>query len=207
MHGMKRNAADLAKEFESYALGDVQGLVLNHNGHLAELKSKIHMCLREGLVSTTGDAKATMQFDQYEKLIIVDKGVALFNWLDDIPFVNASEIGSIQMNTAIGPSFQVKSGKNTRINIMSQCHCGTQKQNRKAHAAMTSDSEEEAVEAAPSKRPCQAKGSLQKENMAPSESGNGKKSCTVQEEAQAVSTKKEGKGKDKAACQENTNNA
>ncbi|KAF8489858.1 hypothetical protein JB92DRAFT_2835985 [Gautieria morchelliformis] len=40
LHGMKRHTADLIKEFESYVLGDVEGLILNHNGHLAELLEK-----------------------------------------------------------------------------------------------------------------------------------------------------------------------
>ncbi|KAF8586500.1 hypothetical protein K439DRAFT_1659604 [Ramaria rubella] len=36
-----------------------------------------------------------MQYDRYEKLIMAEKGVELINWPDDIPFVNASEIGSM----------------------------------------------------------------------------------------------------------------
>ena len=77
---------------------------------MAELKSKIRTEIREGLgtisialklfsnlalVALTGDPKATMQYDRYEKLIVIDKGVQLINWPDDIPFVNASNIGSL----------------------------------------------------------------------------------------------------------------
>ena len=47
------------------------------------------------LVAITGDPKATMQYDRYEKLIVIDKGVELINWPEDIPFVNASNIGSL----------------------------------------------------------------------------------------------------------------
>ncbi|KAF8587115.1 hypothetical protein K439DRAFT_1614547 [Ramaria rubella] len=84
LHGMKKHTSDIAKEFESYVLSDVN-----------ELRSKICIKIREGLVSITGDAKAAMQYDRYEKLIVAEKGVELINWPDDIPFVNASEIGSM----------------------------------------------------------------------------------------------------------------
>ena len=36
-----------------------------------------------------------MQYDKYEKLIVVERGVELVNWPTDIPFVNASEITTI----------------------------------------------------------------------------------------------------------------
>ena len=36
-----------------------------------------------------------MQFDHYEKLIVVARGVKLVNWPNSVPFLNASEIGSI----------------------------------------------------------------------------------------------------------------
>ncbi|KAF8580819.1 hypothetical protein K439DRAFT_1619491 [Ramaria rubella] len=36
-----------------------------------------------------------MQYDCYEKLIVAEKGIELINWPDEIPFVNASEIGSM----------------------------------------------------------------------------------------------------------------
>lgn len=36
-----------------------------------------------------------MQYDRYEKLIVIEKGVELINWPEDIPFVNASNIGSL----------------------------------------------------------------------------------------------------------------
>jgi len=84
---------------------------MNHNNRLAELKSKIRNEIREGLgmdlkyvlsatlqtnntqiVNITVDVKAAMQYDHYEKLIVVDKGVELVNWPDNLPFVNASEI-------------------------------------------------------------------------------------------------------------------
>src|SRR5882672_10625821 len=42
-----------------------------------------------------GDPKVAMQFDRYEKLIVVARGVELVNWPDSIPFLNASKIGSI----------------------------------------------------------------------------------------------------------------
>jgi hypothetical protein len=48
------------------------------------------------IVNITGDAKAMMQYDRYEKLLVVEKGIQLANWPDDVPFVNASEIGSLQ---------------------------------------------------------------------------------------------------------------
>ena len=35
-----------------------------------------------------------MHYEKYEKLIVVDKGVEIVNWPMDIPFVNASGIGS-----------------------------------------------------------------------------------------------------------------
>ena len=47
------------------------------------------------VVAITGDPKATMQYEEYEKLIVVDRGVEIINWPDDIPFVNASDIGSL----------------------------------------------------------------------------------------------------------------
>ncbi|KAF8586197.1 hypothetical protein K439DRAFT_1615337 [Ramaria rubella] len=95
LHGMKTHTSDIVKEFESYVLSNVNGLTLNHNGRLTELRSKIRIKIREGLVSITGDAKATMQYDCYKKLIMAEKGVELINWPDEIPFVNASEIGSM----------------------------------------------------------------------------------------------------------------
>ena len=39
--------------------------------------------------------KVAMQYDCYERWIVVDKGVELVNWPNNIPFVNASEIGSL----------------------------------------------------------------------------------------------------------------
>ena len=47
------------------------------------------------IVNITVDMKVAMQYDRYEKLIVVDKGVELVNWPDNLPFVNASEIGSL----------------------------------------------------------------------------------------------------------------
>jgi len=71
---------------------------MNHNNRLAELKSKIRNEIREGLgmvlkyvlfatlqtnitqiANITADAKVAMQYDCYEKLIVVDKGVELMN--------------------------------------------------------------------------------------------------------------------------------
>src|SRR5882672_2855928 len=85
---------------------------MNHNKRLVELKIKIQNEIREGLgmdlkyilsatlqtnntqiVNITVDVKAAMQYDNYEKLIVVDKGVELVNWPNNLPFVNASEIG------------------------------------------------------------------------------------------------------------------
>jgi hypothetical protein len=36
-----------------------------------------------------------MQYDKYEKLIVVERGVELVNWPDDIPFVNASDMTTL----------------------------------------------------------------------------------------------------------------
>ncbi|KAF8514272.1 hypothetical protein JB92DRAFT_2830040 [Gautieria morchelliformis] len=94
LHGMKRHTADLIKEFKSYVLGNVEGLILNHNGRLAECKSNIHHLIREGLVAITGDPKTNMQYERYEKLIVLEKGVALTKWLHDVPFSGVSDIGS-----------------------------------------------------------------------------------------------------------------
>src|SRR5882724_6643842 len=87
---------------------------MNHKNCLAELKSKIRNEIREGLgmvlkyvlfatlqtnitqiANITVDMKVAMQYDRYEKLIVVDKGVELVNWPDNLPFVNASKIGSL----------------------------------------------------------------------------------------------------------------
>jgi hypothetical protein len=46
------------------------------------------------IVAITGDTKATMQYDRYEKLIIIERGVDLINWPSGVPFVTASDIGS-----------------------------------------------------------------------------------------------------------------
>ncbi|KAF8494789.1 hypothetical protein JB92DRAFT_2834880 [Gautieria morchelliformis] len=94
LHGMKRHTADLIKEFESYVLGDVEGLILNHNRRLAKCKSNIRRLIREGLVAITGDPKTNMQYERYEKLIVLEKGVALTNWPPDVPFGGVSDIGS-----------------------------------------------------------------------------------------------------------------
>ncbi|KAF8587421.1 hypothetical protein K439DRAFT_1614350 [Ramaria rubella] len=96
IHGLKKYTSDIAKEFETYVLTDIGGLTLNHNGRLAELKRKIRteICQGLGRLYITNDAKAMMQFDRYEKLIVVDRRVKLENWPKGIPFVNASEIGS-----------------------------------------------------------------------------------------------------------------
>ncbi|KAF8588770.1 hypothetical protein K439DRAFT_1533580 [Ramaria rubella] len=84
------HTSDIAKEFESYVLSDVN-------------------------VSITGDAKATMQYYRYEKLIVAEKGVELINWPDEIPFINALEIGSMitpwRLFTAL-----------TLDNVENQCH-------------------------------------------------------------------------------------
>ncbi|KAF8577220.1 hypothetical protein K439DRAFT_1622256 [Ramaria rubella] len=74
LHGVKKDASDIAKEFEAYVLADIEGVILNHNGQLAELKGKICGAIREGLVAITRDAKAAMHYDKYEKLIVVEKG-------------------------------------------------------------------------------------------------------------------------------------
>ncbi|KAF8574626.1 hypothetical protein K439DRAFT_1624170 [Ramaria rubella] len=74
LHGMKKHASDIAKEFEAYVLADLEDIILNHNGRLAELKGNICSAIREGLVAITGDAKAVMHYDKYEKLIVVEKG-------------------------------------------------------------------------------------------------------------------------------------
>ena len=127
LHGMRKHSSNIIKEFESFVLSDVQGiclifglkkvaevvtgLVLNHNGRLAELKAKIRLEIREGLgmlsrcqplthancnaVTITNDPKIQMQYDRYEKLIVVERGVELIYWLKDIPFVTCSNIGSI----------------------------------------------------------------------------------------------------------------
>ncbi|KAF8589571.1 hypothetical protein K439DRAFT_1612586 [Ramaria rubella] len=83
IHGLKKYTSDIVKEFETYVLTDVdafKGLTLNHNGCLTEIKRKICTEIRQGLVEMTNDAKATMQFESYEKLIVVDKRVKLMNW-------------------------------------------------------------------------------------------------------------------------------
>ena len=36
-----------------------------------------------------------MHYDKYEKILVVERGVELINWPDDIPFVNASKITTI----------------------------------------------------------------------------------------------------------------
>ena len=48
-------------------------------------------------VIITSDPKASMHFEQYEKLILVEKGVELVHWLDSVPFINLSHISSIQL--------------------------------------------------------------------------------------------------------------
>ncbi|KAF8495024.1 hypothetical protein JB92DRAFT_2834855 [Gautieria morchelliformis] len=91
LHGMKKHTSDITKEFEAYVLADIEGLAMNHNARLTELKCKIRIKIREGL----GDPKAIMHFNCYEKMIVVQHGVKLKNWPPDVPFVNASEIGSL----------------------------------------------------------------------------------------------------------------
>ncbi|KAF8580521.1 hypothetical protein K439DRAFT_1619743 [Ramaria rubella] len=98
IHGLKKYTSDIVKEFETYVLTDVdafKGLTLNYNGRLTEIKRKIHTEIRQGLVEMTNDAKATMQFERYEKLIVVDKRMKLVNWPEGIPFVNALDISSL----------------------------------------------------------------------------------------------------------------
>ncbi|KAF8577283.1 hypothetical protein K439DRAFT_1622214 [Ramaria rubella] len=98
LHGMKKHTSDIAKEFEAYVLADIEGVILNYNGRLAELRGKIHSAIQEGLVAITGDVKAAMHYDTYEKLIVVEKGVELLNWPDDVPFANPSEIKPKSVN-------------------------------------------------------------------------------------------------------------
>ncbi|KAF8479863.1 hypothetical protein JB92DRAFT_2837753 [Gautieria morchelliformis] len=86
LNGMKRHTADIIKDFEAYVLGDVEGLVLNHNGRLAKCKSHIRRLICEGLVAITGDPKAVMHYERYEKIMVVDKGVELINWPDGVRF-------------------------------------------------------------------------------------------------------------------------
>jgi hypothetical protein len=62
-----------------------------------------------------GDPKATMQYDRYEKLIVVDKGVELINWPDEVPFINASDIGSMHTLRKLHDAL-------TMSNIDKQCH-------------------------------------------------------------------------------------
>ncbi|KAF8576040.1 hypothetical protein K439DRAFT_1623142 [Ramaria rubella] len=94
VHGIKKTTGDIVKDFETYVLTDLQGLTLDHNSCLAELKRKIRQEIRQGLIDITNDAKAMMQFDRYKKLLVVEQGIELVNWPEDVPFVNASEIGS-----------------------------------------------------------------------------------------------------------------
>ncbi|KAF8495820.1 hypothetical protein JB92DRAFT_3126361 [Gautieria morchelliformis] len=96
LNGMKRHTADIIKDFEAYVLGDVEGLVLNHNGRLAECKSHIRCLICEGLVAITGDPKAVMHYERYEKIMVVDKGVELINWPDGVRFGSVSDIGSFR---------------------------------------------------------------------------------------------------------------
>ena len=67
------------------------------------------------IVAVTGDPKATMQFDRYEKLIVVAKGVELVNWPATVPFVNASEIGSIHTLRHLHSTL-------THNNVDQRCH-------------------------------------------------------------------------------------
>ena len=67
------------------------------------------------IVAVTGDPKATMQFDRYEKLIVVAKGVELVNWPATVPFVNASEISSIH-------TLQHLHSTLTHNNVDQRCH-------------------------------------------------------------------------------------
>ncbi|KAF8527361.1 hypothetical protein JB92DRAFT_3107689 [Gautieria morchelliformis] len=96
LNGMKRHTADIIKEFEAYVLGEVEGLVLNHNGRLAKCKSHIRSLIRKGLVAITGGPKALMHSERYEKIMVVDKGVELINWPDGVRFGSVSDIGSFR---------------------------------------------------------------------------------------------------------------
>src|SRR5882672_5621434 len=62
-----------------------------------------------------GDPNAAMQFDRYEKLIVVARGVELVNWPDSVPFLNASEIGSIH-------SLHCLHNALTHDNLDERCH-------------------------------------------------------------------------------------
>jgi len=48
-------------------------------------------------VIITSDPKASMHFEWYEKLIVVEKYVELVHWLDSVPFINSSHISSIHL--------------------------------------------------------------------------------------------------------------
>ncbi|KAF8574811.1 hypothetical protein K439DRAFT_1624061 [Ramaria rubella] len=60
-----------------------------------QLSSSPWSGLCDTTVTITGDPKTIMQYDCYEKFIVIEKGVKLINWPADIPFVNASAISLV----------------------------------------------------------------------------------------------------------------
>ncbi|KAF8587052.1 hypothetical protein K439DRAFT_1659287 [Ramaria rubella] len=233
-HGMKKHAANIAEEFEAYVLGDVhdksrQGVAHNHNGRLAELKGKIRTCIREGLVSITGDAKASMQFNRYEKSIVVEKGVALINWPEDIPFKNASEIGSLHVLRRLlavlshdDPDERCQwvqlskeeweKRKDAYYKADDEAPLRTRKRTRRPAGSEYDGSEGEssddegAVEPGPSKRSRKQASEKENETPAGSSTDKAKEKRTGQKKVETEGAKQAEKAKDKAAlCQGSAN--
>ncbi|KIJ57380.1 hypothetical protein M422DRAFT_238973 [Sphaerobolus stellatus SS14] len=93
IHGVKKIPADLLKEFELFVVGDIEGLVMNHNERLKDTKGRISKELKAGLFEITGK-ELIMQYENYLKLVN-DHGVALKNWPKDVLFVNPSKISTM----------------------------------------------------------------------------------------------------------------
>ncbi|KIJ22259.1 hypothetical protein M422DRAFT_57225 [Sphaerobolus stellatus SS14] len=93
IHGVKKIPADLATEFELFVVGDIEGLVLNHNERLSNTKGRISKALKAGLFEITGK-DLQMQYENHLKLVS-DYGVALKNWPTTVQFTNPSKIGSL----------------------------------------------------------------------------------------------------------------
>jgi hypothetical protein len=61
-----------------------------------------------------------MHFDRYDKLIVAERGVELINWPAGVPFVNASEIGSLHTLRVLRAALTLNNDQRCRWEVLSE---------------------------------------------------------------------------------------
>ncbi|KAF8524007.1 hypothetical protein JB92DRAFT_2882254, partial [Gautieria morchelliformis] len=91
---LKLDPDRVSREFKMYTLQSAEGVVLNHNKWLGELRLKIWQLIRTGLAAAAG-ADLDMEYVQFERQLVEAHGIDLVCWPKDILFANPSKITRI----------------------------------------------------------------------------------------------------------------